>query len=94
MRAGVRGGGVGETHQAGLANEIALERGKGWLLGEIGTALEVIRLAAHALPIHRDTGETVGRGRHFQDGYTIGRVCAGNPLGPVTPAISRDAYRG
>jgi hypothetical protein len=38
-RAGVDGGGIGESGRAGLANDVALDDGEGRLRGEIAAAL-------------------------------------------------------
>src|ERR1017187_527710 len=86
--AAVRGAGVRETGGAGLADEVALQGGKGGWRGEIRGALEIIGARVHALPTPLHASDIVGgrRRQHGQHGRGIGWIQTGNPFLPVVHA--------
>ena len=76
----IRGGSIGVTGRAGVADNIALDSREGrW---QISRALEVIQDATDALPGDRDATGVVGCGwrQHDEDGGWVGGVQAGDPI--------------
>ena len=60
--AAVRGGVVGVTGRAAVADDVALQGRKRGLRGKIDGPLKIIRSICHALPAYGETRWIIGRG--------------------------------
>ena len=82
------GSGVRVGGRAGLPGNVAFQRGKRGLGGEVRCALKEVSFPADTLSTDLQAGRVVGHREHFQHGEGTCGIGSGYPLLPVVHAVA------